>query len=301
MAKSIEVVGALYTDGASFLKYLQELKWSAWRPRYVTVHHTASPSLATWNGYQKATAKRGPISDLQWLRNLGVYYANPAYDGKGRMIKGAWNAGPHFFVTPKHIGVLTPPTKRGIHAASFNHNSWGVEIVGYYDKGAENWNASAAKPLALEALAAMHVALDIDPAAQFHYATKGLHFHRDDKQTSKTCPGTQIEKLPLIEEIGRAVERLTDSAPSVVTDDHPEEHITPKVPEIKKLVGVVSLPPGDPGLNVRADASQRSPVVRLLPNGAKVEIEGHKMNGATKWLDIGDDEWVSSQYVMVKA
>lgn len=297
---SIEVVGKLFTNGADFLAYLQALKWGAWRPKYVTVHHTASPDLATWNGYQKATGKRGPITDDQWLRNLGVYYANPQYSG-GKLIKGAWSAGPHFFVTPAHIGVLTPPTTRGIHAASFNHNSWGVEIVGYYDKGSkDDWQKSLARPLALEALAAMHAALGIEPDAPFSYAKTGLHFHRDDRATSKTCPGTQIEKPALIVDIERLLARLTDATPSAVSDDHPEEKITPKVPNIAPLPAVVFGVAAGDFLNVRADASARSPIVRTLINGDKVAVEGHKMNGQTKWLDIGDDEWVTAQFVRLE-
>jgi uncharacterized protein YgiM (DUF1202 family) len=50
------------------------------------------------------------------------------------------------------------------------------------------------------------------------------------------------------------------------------------------------------GLNVRSNASASSTIVNVLDKGAKVSISGEIMNGATKWLRIGDG-YVAAGYV----
>lgn len=184
---AIRNVGKVFNNPQDFQKYLEGIRFGSWRPRFVTVHHTAEPSLATWRGWQERSR---PVTDSQWLRNLAQFYGS----------KG-WSAGPHFFVTPTHICVLSPPDQRGVHAVSFNSNSWGVEIVGDFDR--ESFSGDI-HDMAVGALAAMHSALGITPAP-YQRGVRGLHFHRDDPRTSKTCPGKKIDKKLLTEEISEAM------------------------------------------------------------------------------------------------
>lgn len=263
---SIPIVGKVFENVDSFLKYLDGVTFNLWRPRFVTLHHTGAPDLKTWEGWQ---TRAKPVSDEQWLKNLAGYYG-----GLG------WSSGPHFFVTPKHICVLSPPNKRGVHAVSFNATSWGVECVGDFDR--ERFEGSIKAKL-IDALAALHIAAGLQIG--------GLMFHRDDPKTSKTCPGKNIDKGELIAEVASRIASLTRG-------DHPEEHIEAPVSRTRR--GTVKVPAGDT-LNVRSAASGKAPVLTILGPGQAVEITGQSMNGETQWLRIdlpGDaDGWVAARFV----
>ena len=64
---AIPLVGKCFATAAEFLAYLERLQFSAWRPRFVTMHHTGSPDLATWRGWQ---TRAKPVSDAKWMENL---------------------------------------------------------------------------------------------------------------------------------------------------------------------------------------------------------------------------------------
>jgi hypothetical protein len=272
---SIPIVGKCFTTPAAFLAYLESLSFGAWRPRFVTMHHTGAPSLSTWQGYQ-----RKGISDEQWLKNLAGYYG-----GKG------WSAGPHFFVTPRHICVLSDPTKRGVHAVSFNAMSWGVEVVGDFD--AERLNGDYLD-FVVDALAAMHVAAALRPEP-YRFRECGLHFHRDDPKTTKTCPGRSIQKDVMIDLVRLAMNDLDGD------EDEPEDTVVP-MPSAGGQLGKVVSPDS---LNIRADASSKSPVVGSIPSGAKIVIKGRAMNGTTEWLavdceaDADGRGWVAARFVQL--
>lgn len=46
------IVGKCFPTATGFLAYLESLKFGAWRPRFVTMHHTGSPDLKNWQGWQ---------------------------------------------------------------------------------------------------------------------------------------------------------------------------------------------------------------------------------------------------------
>jgi hypothetical protein len=184
---AIPIVGTCFATPADFLAYLEALKFGAWRPQFVTMHHTGAPDLATWQGWQ---TRASPVSDAQWLKNLAGYYGSLG-----------WHAGPHVFVTPKHICVLSSPTARGVHAVSFNALSWGVEVVGDFDRDRLD---GGYLDFVAAALAAMHIAAGLAPEP-FRLRRSGLHFHRDDPKTRKTCPGTSIRKDAIIKAVAAAM------------------------------------------------------------------------------------------------
>jgi hypothetical protein len=279
---SIPIIGTCFTTPAEFLAYLEGLRFGAWRPKFVTMHHTGAPSLATWQEWQR---RAKPVSDEQWLRNLAAYYG-----GLG------WSAGPHFFVTPKHICVLSDPVKRGVHAVSFNAMSWGVEVVGDFDR---ERLAGDYKDFVASALAAMFLALDAKPQP-YRFRDCGLHFHRDDPKTKKTCPGQSIRKDAMIDVIEDAMRDLLGARDADPED--PEDTVKPIPSAIVGRPGKVISPDS---LNIRADASAKSPVVGTLAPGATIAIKGKAMNGATEWLavDAPDDAdgrgWVAARYVQL--
>jgi hypothetical protein len=273
---TIPVVGKCFADPNDFLSYLEDITFNLWRPRFVTVHHTGAPDLKTWNGWQ---TRPKPVTDEQWMKNLGVYYAT-AVPG----VKSAWSAGPHFFVTPKHICVLSPPDKRGVHAASFNAVSWGVEAVGNFDS--EAFEGPVVENL-VAALAIMHIAAGLQPDP-FQKGVRGLHFHRDDPLTKKTCPGKKVQKSVLVEAVEKKIAQMTAG------DDPSDAVETVKVKEKKK--GVVNTD----GLNVRATASGKAPVLGALSLGTKIAVVGEAKNGTTRWLQVefeGEPGWVSATFV----
>lgn len=211
------------------------------------------------------------MTDEQWLKNLAGYYGNEM----------RWSAGPHFFFTPKHYCVLTAPDRRGVHAVSFNAQSWGVEMVGDFDR--ERLEGSLRERY-VEGLAALYIAsgLKVTP---YERGSSGLHFHRDDPRTSKSCPGRSIQKDALIAEITDKIEEMTGG-------DAPEEHVI-EAPAQASVTGTVNTN----DLSVRAGASAKTPVLRSLNKGAKVTVRGTAMNDTTKWLNIADGEWVAARFV----
>lgn len=134
--------------------------------RGVTMHHTVSPTAAQW---------RGAASVLAMAR----YYRDT----------NKWDRGPHLFTVAgcpdaSHAGIwqMTPLNLRGIHAAAFNTNHWGIEVCGLYD--AAPWPADAAA-LALGAAAAL--------ADWGGLPSASVNGHRDDPGTTKTCPGRAVD------------------------------------------------------------------------------------------------------------
>jgi hypothetical protein len=277
---SIPIVGKCFTTPAEFLAYLEGLTFGAWRPKFITMHHTGAPSLATWQGWQ---TRSKPVSDEQWLRNLAAYYG-----GLG------WSAGPHFFVMPKHICVLSDPTKRGVHAVSFNALSWGVEVVGDFDS---ERLSGAYLDFVADAMAAMHIAAGLQPAP-YRFRECGLHFHRDDPKTSKTCPGRSVAKDAVIDAIEYAMVEMTGRG------EDPDEPPRPggEVPPIP--FGIVDSPDS---LNVRQAASGKAAVLAQLEPGTRVRVLAKVMNGTTEWLQVHVDlrpeiaGFVASRYVAIGA
>lgn len=270
---AIPNVGKCFPTAAGFLAYLEGIKFDAWRPRFVTMHHTGAPDLKTWRAWQ---TRSNPVSDEQWLKNLAVYYGNPPL---------GWSAGPHFFFTPNNFCVLSPPTARGVHAVSFNAMSWGVECCGDFDR--EKFEGPV-RDKYVEGLACLHIAAGLQ-LAPFSRGVRGLHFHRDDPKTTKTCPGKGIGK-PML------VKLVQDKMTAMTGGDHPDERIN-QIPVNKDRTGTVTSPDD---LNVRAAASAKAPVVKSIKNGSTITITGEAMNGETKWFAV-DGGFVSSRYVSLSA
>ena len=159
---------------AEFASYLKTLQYnSGFKPEFVTLHHTAAPSLA-----QRPTG----FSD-QHLKNLLDYYQNQL----------GWNGAPHVFIDDQADGIIVfqRMDRRGVHAVSFNKNSWGVEMLGDFDSESFSTGRGATvRKNALEALKIMCSALKVSPDT--------IKFHRDDPKTTKTCPGRNVTKSDIV-------------------------------------------------------------------------------------------------------
>jgi hypothetical protein len=181
--------------------------------KFIVVHNTGAPNLATYRGYAN---RANPITDSQWLRNLEGFYRDRQH----------WSAGPHWFVTPNTDGLLafTPSTRPGVHSPSWNSKSLGVEMVGDYQ--VEPFDAGVqANTVAL--LAELHLWLGLSPdTIRFH--------HEDPRTTHKDCPGKNVNKDALIAavkariaDMGMAVPVAAFDAP---VDDEPDAGGTPDGP-----------------------------------------------------------------------
>lgn len=181
---AIPFVGTRMTR-KEFATYLASLKFTSFKPSFVTLHHTAAPSLAQRpNGFS-----------AQHLQNLLHYYQDTL----------GWNGAPHVFIDDQEDGIIVfqRMDKRGVHAVSFNSTSWGVEMLGYYD--VESFDSGRGKVVcdnAMHALALMCERLQVKADT--------IKFHRDDPKTTKTCPGTKVKKSY----VTNAVQQIINGKPS---------------------------------------------------------------------------------------
>lgn len=173
------IVGKNFTP-SDFQEYVAELTWDTWQPSFIVLHHTAIPSLVQRpNGFNNAS-----------MSGLQRYYRDEL----------GWSAGPHLFIDdqPTGIWVLTPLTTPGVHAKSFNRYSLGVEMLGNYD--IEEFNSGrglAVQQNAIVAIAILSKALGIDPDS--------MMCHRDEPNTTKTCPGNNVDEFAFIQKVWEAM------------------------------------------------------------------------------------------------
>lgn len=176
------IVGKGFT-AAEFAAYVGGLTWTGWRPSFVVLHNTGSPTFAQWH----------QVPGEQRMKNLETYYRDTQ----------KWSAGPHLFIADDLIWVFTPLTVAGVHSPSWNRLSWGVELVGDY---AHEAMPDSLRLNALSALAVIHAALGLDPAT--------LRLHREDPLTTHQCPGSSVVKGSMIAEVQAALAAM-------VPGDHP--------------------------------------------------------------------------------
>jgi hypothetical protein len=157
-----------------FDAYCQSLKWDAWRPSFVVLHNTATPSLA----------QRPNGLTQQHIASLEAFYR----DTKG------WKAGPHLFIDDRQIWVFTPLTVPGTHSPSWNTLALGAEMLGDFSSEAfDSGRGLAVRRNAVAALASLHAVLGIDPAT--------MCLHKEDPGTTHACPGKNVRKGDVVQEI----------------------------------------------------------------------------------------------------
>ena len=174
MANWKGIVGKSFSP-ADFDTYCHSLQWVAWRPSFIVLHNTAIPTLAQCpNGLT-----------LQHIHNLETFYR----DTQG------WKAGPHLFVDDLQIWVFTPLTVSGTHSPSWNKLALGLEMLGDYSKEAfDSGRGLAVRKNAVAAMATLCAVLGLDPHS--------MKLHREDPLTTHACPGQNVRKLEVIQEVG---------------------------------------------------------------------------------------------------
>jgi N-acetylmuramoyl-L-alanine amidase len=170
----IKFVGKRFTR-EEFEKHLKSVVLTTFQPEFVTLHHTALPSLAM---------RPDGFSD-QHLQNLLSFYT-----GLG------WSGAPHIFVDDQGDGIILFQRldTKGVHARSFNSIAWGIEMLGDYDKEAfDSGRGAKVRDNAMHCLALMNKRLKV--------GAESIRFHRDDPKTNKTCPGLLVSKADVISRV----------------------------------------------------------------------------------------------------
>lgn len=243
----MNIVARKFTH-AEFKTYLDGLTISPWA-KFVVVHNTSSPDIALYDTWQARQGRFANWSPEQWLKNLASYYA-----GLG------WNGTPHLFIppTPDTILVLNSLLVHGTHTPSWNSISFGVETVGEFEREAF---VDPTKDNLVTTLAMLHAKMHFNPA-EYQLGVKGLHFHKEDKNTThKTCPGRNMVKDDLVRNVSIAMGK----APTPVAADPHVHDVTLAAQEADtshlNSVELVSI------YWLQAALNQWSPSLHLAVNG----------------------------------
>lgn len=242
MAK-IPYVGKRFTID-TFRAYLEGVAFTGFKPKYVVLHHTASPSLAM---------RPQGFTD-QHLKNLLHYYETTM----------GWSGAPHLFIDDRADGIIVFQRldRKGVHAKSFNSDSWGIEMLGYYDKEPFHTGRGAkVRDNAMAALAAMCERIGV--------GADTIKFHRDDPKTTKSCPGRLVDKADVVR---RVAALMAVPLPSDVGDDDTWASWTVRMPDGSSFEPV-HVKDGRPIARIRQLLDQ------LAPGGA------YRFTADEKWVE----------------
>lgn len=170
-----------------FDSYCHSIQWVAWRPSFIVLHNTAIPTLEN----------RPAGLTLQHILGLEAFYRD---DQK-------WNAGPHLFVDDNQIWVFTPLNVSGTHSPSWNQISLGVEMLGNYEtESFDSDRGLSVRKNTVAAIATLSAILGLNPTT--------MRLHKEDPVTTHDCPGKNVSKLEIIQEVQDAI-----------NINHPGEHM----------------------------------------------------------------------------
>ncbi len=194
MANWKGIVGETFVQ-EKFDSYCHGLRWDAWRPQFIVLHNTAVPSLAQRpNGFNQTH-----------MKGLEAYYRDSQ----------KWSAGPHLFVDDHAIWVFTPLTVSGVHSPSWNKIALGVEMLGNYEE--EDFDTGRGRQVrsnAVAAMATLSAVLGLDPHT--------MRLHREDAATTHACPGKNVRKLEVIQEVEDLM-RARHGGDHPLWEDHPSD------------------------------------------------------------------------------
>ena len=167
------IVGQSFS-AQDFDSYCHSIQWTAWRPSFIVLHNTAIPNLAQRpNGLTK-----------EHINGLESFYRDVQ----------KWSAGPHLFVDDKQIWAFTPLNMSGVHSPSWNKIAIGIEMLGDYETEAfDSGRGLNVRHNAVSAIATLSAILGFDP--------NSMKLHREDPLTTHACPGKNVRKLEVIQEV----------------------------------------------------------------------------------------------------
>lgn len=173
----MEIVSEKPLSKEDFLLYVEDKYFGTMPPNKLVIHHTWKPTIADWKGQST-------------FLGIKKYYE-----------RKLWNKGPHIFIAPDGIWLMTDMSKNGYHAGVIgNWLSLGIEVVGDYDH--VKWE-NPIKDLALFVIDTLQKRLKIPD--------NEIKFHRD--YSTKSCPGNAITKEWLMQELERYRGNINDDIP----------------------------------------------------------------------------------------
>jgi hypothetical protein len=85
-------------------------------------------------------------------------------------------------------------TVSGTHSPSWNKSAFGLEMLGNYESEAfDSGRGLKVRKNAVAAMATLSAVLGIDPNT--------MRLHREDPETTHACPGKNVRKLQVIQEV----------------------------------------------------------------------------------------------------
>jgi uncharacterized protein (TIGR02594 family) len=197
--------------------WLKRYNFFSWRPKFVVLHNTGSPTLKRWL----------ETDELQRIKNLEHFY---------RDIQ-KWSSGPHFFVSPTRIFEGTPFDVPGTHSPSWNHLSIGIEMAGDYET--EPFDPHV-RINTVKLLSIIHKILGLDPA-KYQKGVHGLHFHKEDpKTTHRICPGKNVVKDSIVKDIESEMRRLDSNSgehnPTLIKGETPSDEFSGNIRKAQEAV-----------------------------------------------------------------
>lgn len=191
---------------SEFRKYLASLKFDAWRPKFPTLHNTGVPSLKQW-------LSMGATPQERWGSALNHYY-----QGMG------WHAGPHLVVCPDYVWVLCDLTKPGVSVSCWNSETFGIEMVGSYEVGGDDFatgEGAKVRDNAVAILACLSEKFGWGDLSNFSLGGYGLHFHHECVADHHACPGSKVTKYDMLTRINAYAPTLAplDPTPTPLTPE----------------------------------------------------------------------------------
>jgi len=196
---------------AEFRAHLAALALGDWRPKFPTLHNTGVPSLKQW-------LAMGATPQERWGGNLNRYY-----QGMG------WHAGPHLVACPDYVWVLCDLTKPGVSVSCWNSETFGIEMVGNYEVGGDDFasgDGAKVRDNAAAALAALNEKFKWGDLAEIAIGSRGLHFHHDCARDHHACPGSKVTKPDMLARI-KACEAEFGDAPVPIAPQPIVQSATP--------------------------------------------------------------------------
>jgi hypothetical protein len=184
-----------------FAIFLDKLEWNGWQPKFVTLHNTGIPTLATWLDSGHAAQQR--------IEGQKHYERDILH----------WHSGVHLFVAPNLIWNLCELTQEGVSVSCWNHLTLGIEMIGDY--ATERFDAgpgARVRDNAVAAMAILHRRLGLRPD-QYQMGVRGLHFHKECSRDHHDCPGRNVAKADVVARVLAKMDALSRAQPSYGAND----------------------------------------------------------------------------------
>lgn len=263
-----------------FVKYVRALPASKWRPSMIVWHNTAAPTLAQWIKSAEQDRAAGLIPGITRIRNLESFFENNNH----------WSGCPHLFIANDVIWVMNPLTSPGVHSPSWNSISFGIEMIGDFDKEEDDSGEGLrVKNNSIFATAILCETFGIDPATR-------IMLHKQDPKTTHDCPGKNMaqdkEKMILaVQDLMTGGEHSSEQVAQVIAG------VPPSAPTTRNGTTIVD------GLAFRSGPGVTNDSRGSLPKGTAVTVLDEAKNGTSSWLHVktpaGYFGWVAGKFVQI--